>query len=213
MFTVLADTHLQRILAFHIDDGYELMDLVTQHIADDAPDFHIDLGDTFSSELYQGRNVLDFKETVQRHLDQRPFLGRICHSAPFFIALGNHEGELGWLRDGTPDNIAVWATTARKLIYPLPTPDDFYTGNTQLEDFVGLRENYYAWEWGDALFVILDPYWYTTTQAARRRHRARQRRQLGLDPRRTAVPLVLRHPRQQPTPPSSSSSPTRSPAA
>ncbi|MCP5113208.1 MAG: hypothetical protein GY953_20445, partial [bacterium] len=28
---------------------------------------------------------------------------------------------------------------------------------------VGLRENYYAWGWGDALFVVLDPYWYTTT--------------------------------------------------
>jgi len=23
---------------------------------------------------------------------------------------------------------------------------------------VGLRENYYAWTWGDALFVVLDPY-------------------------------------------------------
>lgn len=26
---------------------------------------------------------------------------------------------------------------------------------------VGIRENYYSWEWGDALFVVLDPYWYT----------------------------------------------------
>ena len=163
-FTVLADTHLQRILAYHIDDGHELMDIVTQHIVDDAPDFHIDLGDTFSSELYQGRNVLDFEETVQRHIDQRPFLGRICHSAPFFIALGNHEGEIGWLRDGTANNLPVWATTARKQLYPLPSPDGFYTGNTQVEDFVGLREDYYAWEWGDALFVVLDPYWYTTVK-------------------------------------------------
>ena len=27
-----------------------------------------------------------------------------------------------------------------------------------------LLEDYYAWEWGDALFVCLDPYWYTTTK-------------------------------------------------
>jgi hypothetical protein len=25
----------------------------------------------------------------------------------------------------------------------------------------GLLQNYYAWEWGDALFVALDPYWYS----------------------------------------------------
>jgi hypothetical protein len=31
-------------------------------------------------------------------------------------------------------------------------------------EFVGLREDYYAWEWGDALFVVLDPFWYTTTK-------------------------------------------------
>ena len=30
-----------------------------------------------------------------------------------------------------------------------------YTGGT-----LGLLEDYYAWEWGDALFVVLDPYRY-----------------------------------------------------
>ena len=29
---------------------------------------------------------------------------------------------------------------------------------------VGIRENYYAWEWGDALFVVIDPYMYTKTK-------------------------------------------------
>ena len=163
-FTVLADTHLQRILAFQMEADYALMETVTRHIADDQPDFHIDLGDTFSCELYQGRNILDYQEALQRHLDQRPFLGRICHSAPFFIALGNHEGEQGWLLDGTPDNLAIWATNARKLLYPLPAPDGFYVGNAEAEDFVGLRENYYAWEWGNALFIVLDPFWYTTSK-------------------------------------------------
>ncbi|MCP5116086.1 MAG: hypothetical protein GY953_35110, partial [bacterium] len=51
----------------------------------------------------------------------------------------------------------------RKLYYPNPLPDGFYTGSTLKEPFVGLRENYYAWEWGDALFVVLDPFWYTPT--------------------------------------------------
>ena len=28
----------------------------------------------------------------------------------------------------------------------------------------GQRENYYAWQWGDALFIVIDPYWYTKTK-------------------------------------------------
>ena len=61
----------------------------------------------------------------------------------------------------SPDNIAVWATKARKTYYLNPSPNGFYTGSDRVEDYVGLRENYYYWQWGDALFVVLDPYWYT----------------------------------------------------
>ncbi len=65
--------------------------------------------------------------------------------------------------DGTAENIAIYATKARKIYYPNPSPNCFYSGNTTVEDFVGLPENYYAWEWGDALFVVLDAYRYLTT--------------------------------------------------
>ena len=142
----------------------ELYRCALRNVAADSPDFHIDLGDTFLCEDYSGRDVLDLDDAVVRHLAQRPFLDLVCHSAPFFMVLGNHEGEQGWRLDGTADNVAVWATNARKLIYPLPAPDGFYSGNTNQLPFVGLREDYYAWEWGDALFVVLDPYWYTTTK-------------------------------------------------
>jgi hypothetical protein len=55
----------------------------------------------------------------------------------------------------------VWAALARKILFPNPFPDGFYGGAEQMEPFVGQRQNYYAWEWGDALFVVLDPYWYS----------------------------------------------------
>jgi PKD repeat protein len=87
----------------------------------------------------------------------------VAHSAPFFFVLGNHEGEAGYRLDGTENNVVVYATRARKLYYPNPIPDGFYTGNSSMEAFAGLPEDYYAWEWGDALFVVLDPYRYTTT--------------------------------------------------
>ena len=60
------------------------------------------------------------------------------------------------------DNLAVWATQARQTFYPNPTPDAFYSGSTTAEPLIGVRDGYYAWTWGDALFVVLDPYWYST---------------------------------------------------
>ena len=35
-------------------------------------------------------------------------------------------------------------------------------GNLTPHEAVGLLQDYYAWEWGDALFIVLDPYWFTT---------------------------------------------------
>ncbi|MBN2561837.1 MAG: hypothetical protein JXQ75_13000 [Phycisphaerae bacterium] len=163
-FTVQADSHLRDTIRMKDQARQDLYRQTLHNARMDDPDFHIDLGDTFHCEHYIGRDVLDFQEAVTRHLDQRPYLGRLCHSAPFFFALGNHEGEQGWRLDGTRDNVAVWATNARKMLYPLPVPDDFYSGSTDEPEFVGLREDYYAWEWGDALFVVLDPFWYTTTK-------------------------------------------------
>ena len=54
----------------------------------------------------------------------------------------------------------------RKTYFPNPQPDGFYSGNTAVEKFVGLRENYYAWTLGNALFVVLDPYWYMSKSPA-----------------------------------------------
>lgn len=92
----------------------------------------------------------------------RPYFGIPCPSAPLYLVLGNHEGEAGWRIDGTESSIAVMASNTRKLYYPNPLPNSFFSGNSISENFVGLRENYYSWEWGNALFIVLDPYWYTT---------------------------------------------------
>ncbi len=157
-FTVQSDSHLG-------DSNYsaELYERTLLNALDDNPDFHIDLGDTFMAE----KLAANYDEAVALYLEQRSYFGLICHSAPLFLVNGNHEGELGWELDGTPNNIAIWATNARLLYYPNPEPNDFYSGSTTIDDYVGLRENYYTWEWGDALFIVLDPFWYTTTKPGR----------------------------------------------
>ena len=45
-------------------------------------------------------------------------------------------------------------------------PNGFYSGDSAEEPFVGKRASWYAWNWGDALFVVLDPYWYTKTKSS-----------------------------------------------
>ncbi|MGD8450448.1 MAG: metallophosphoesterase [Phycisphaerae bacterium] len=162
VFTVQSDPHMIAGSLGPDADRDTLYRLTLANVAADRPDFHIDLGDTFFCEDYGGRDVLDGVEAVERHVAQRLYFDAVAHSSPLLLALGNHEGEQGWRLDGTAENVAVWAAGARKLVYPLPVPGSFYTGNSDVTAFVGLREDYYAWTWGDALFVVLDPYWYTT---------------------------------------------------
>ena len=155
-FTVQADPHA---ISGNRAKNLELYQTTLLNALADSPDFHLDLGDT----SYSG-NAVDYAQALDYCIAHRPYFGLLCHSAPLFLVLGNHDGELGWSLDGTADNVAVWATNARKLVYPNPYPDGFYTGSATIEDFVGLRGNYYAWKWGNALFVVLDPFWYTTTK-------------------------------------------------
>ena len=155
-FTIIADSHLGT--AKHCNP--DLYTRACLNVLADEPDFHLDLGDTFRSSKVKSPN---YDKIAQLFAEQRKFFGLFSHSAPVFLVIGNHECETGWMLDGTADNLPVWTTTARKLYFPNPVPDEFYTGNATVEELVGLRENYYAWEWGDALFVVIEPWWYTKT--------------------------------------------------
>ncbi len=149
-FTLQADSHLDRGTA----PGVYLQSLTNARVA--KPDFHIDLGDTFMTEKYA-----EFRQAAPQYLAQRYYFGVIGQAAPVFLALGNHDGEMGRYSDGTATNMTVWANALRKKYFPNPRPDGFYTGNATPDKTAGLLENYYAWEWGDALFVVLDPFWFT----------------------------------------------------
>lgn len=154
-FAVEADPHLDT------NTTPAAYSLTLQNIMDADPDFLLDLGDNFMSEK---QPVVDQPTITARHLLYRPYYGSVCHSVPLYLAIGNHEGELGWRMDTTFTCMPVLTTNTRKLYYPNPYPNTFYSGDTIPENHVGLRENYYAWEWGDALFMVIDPYWYTTVK-------------------------------------------------
>ena len=149
-FTVQSDSHL---------DYNTLPELYTRTLANalaDQPDFHFELGDTFMTDKYA-----NYQDAAKQYLAQRYYFGLLCHSAPLFFALGNHDGERGSALNGSANNTTVWAATQRKRYLPNPQPDAFYAGNAKPESYVGLLQDYYAWTWGDALFVVLDPFWFT----------------------------------------------------
>lgn len=150
-FTVTADSHLDQNT-----DPALYQRALTNALAD-APDFHIDLGDTFMTDKHESR-----ESAARQYLAQRFYFGQLCRSAPLFLVLGNHDGEESKLLRGGADSLAVWSNTMRKLYFPNPAPDGFYAGNVTRDPLAGLLEDYYAWQWGDALFVVLNPYWHST---------------------------------------------------
>jgi hypothetical protein len=127
-----------------------------------SPDFLVDLGDNFMNDKLP---VINGSTITERNVLFRNYWQELCHSSSLFVAMGNHEGELGWLPDTGPTSLPSMAANIRKTHIPNPSPGSIYTGNNTPSPFVGLRENYYAWEWGDALFVVIDPYINTKSKA------------------------------------------------
>ena len=156
-FVIEADPHLDA------SSDTALYRLCLKNQLEDAPDFMIDMGDNFMTDkLNNGQGFVPEDTIPYRCKLLRSFYQSECHSVPLFLVLGNHEGEEGWYLNNSPNNVAVWDTKYRKKYFTNPQPDAFYTGDTTNNNFVGKREAYYAMTWGDALFVVLDPFWNTT---------------------------------------------------
>jgi hypothetical protein len=153
-FTMTADVHLDE------HTSTEVYEQSLANIRADQPDFHLDLGNLFMTDKHATRD-----EAARQYLAQRFYLGQIGSSVPLLLALGVHDGESSKYDDGSPDSLAAWSNTLRKKYFPNPVPDSFYTGDTTPHPPGGVLENYFAWEWGDALFVVLDPYRYSLRQS------------------------------------------------
>ena len=159
-FTITSDSHVN----IQLGSATTWQQTMT-NVASDHPDFEIDCGDTFAMDSVTTASGAD-----QAYLYQRQFFDTVGNSAPVFLVVGNHEQQEAWhLGDtGNPaTSPPVLGVNAEKKYYLNPVPDAFYSGNTDQYSYISgdhLREDYYAWTWGNALFVVIDPYWYTTTK-------------------------------------------------
>ncbi len=175
-FTVTSDGHVNILLGGDTQWQTTLTNVATD-VANGQSDFHIDLGDSVAMDNGQTTNgsvtSIGAARTVHLYARNANRFGRFSHSAPLFLLPGNHEQTEGWHLDdkgigNEEDSLPVWRTNVQKLYFPGPVPDSFYSGNTETYDYIEgdhMLENYYAWNWGDALFIVLDPFWYTARKA------------------------------------------------
>jgi len=135
---IVADEHL-----WPIDPTQQVLYGITlDNILDKGPDLRFSLGDFSGCESYVTWPIANVEEGIYRYFLQRQAMQDVNTCGAFFLALGNHEGEQGWS--------AIKDVAYQSRLAAIPNP---ITG--------GLRQNYYSVEWGDALFIVLDPFTYT----------------------------------------------------
>ena len=72
------------------------------------------------------------------------------------MVLGNHDGEKG-TSGSRMDDIGPWSYRQRTTRFPEPLIDGrMCTGKMNFKNGVG--SHYYACEWGNTLFIVLDPF-------------------------------------------------------
>lgn len=155
-FVVQADSHLDT------STDVRVYQQTLANMLEDQPDFMVDLGDTTMVDKFGSFYI----RASSQYLAQRYYMGRMAHSVPVYFTLGNHDGEKGERLTGKPDSMPLWSLGMRKKFFPNPEPGGIYSGNSIPFEQAGLLQNYYAWEWGSALFVVLDPFWSTTSRKA-----------------------------------------------
>lgn len=103
---------------------------------------------------------------------RKQYLGLMANATSLMLVNGNHEQAHLANLGGVFNNASVWAADGRLKYYPLPAPGGaFYTGDETkmapqngyptIAATDGYLRDYYAFTWGDALFVTIDPYWHS----------------------------------------------------
>ncbi len=161
-FGIQGDSHPERIGKMFSPDLYALN---MKNAAEKELDFYLAMGDDFSIEKLIEKDQLTEANVNLVYQNQQDFFGLVGHSAPVFLVNGNHEQAAGYLlSEAYPTPYAdapVLAGKARVTWFALPGPGEFYSVDPMEVAGVGRVRDYYAWEWGDALFVVIDPYWHS----------------------------------------------------
>lgn len=147
-FAIQADSHLDQ------NTDTNLYKQTLQNIVSEKPSFLIDLGDTFMSEKFAKTQ----QEVEKRYIEAKSYFDSLG-SIPLYLVTGNHDGENGWDTRNGQNSMLTWTRDERlKYFQPYKISKSSYSGNT-------LTANYYSFVEGDAQFIVLDPFNYSTEKA------------------------------------------------
>jgi hypothetical protein len=140
-------------------DGSEpigVLDEVVRNVRRERPEFVLALGDNVAWSTSRN-DAQDGPVLAERAYSlYRRHLAPLSMSCPHFGLIGNWEGESGKLPS---DSVATVAEVRRRYT-PNPDHSTYAFGGSPDEDF-------YAFDWGPALFVILNVQSYTTPSGGR----------------------------------------------
>ena len=128
----------------------EVLDEVVRNVRRDRPDFVIALGDNVAWSTSRNSPQPDDVGATRAYTMYRRHIDPLSMSCPYFGLIGNWEGESGKL---PADSVARVAQVRRRFA-PSPNAQTYPQGGSPDED-------YYAFEWGPVLFVILNVQSYT----------------------------------------------------
>jgi Calcineurin-like phosphoesterase len=157
-FLLLTDSHIfPRRIYPHQSAPLEAQEAtlyqVANNMAQENADFMVNLGDMLDFHVFGFNDPPPTSDdTRDAYLNYRRVLGSSLGNMAHFPVIGNWDGENG---DFSSEEIE--RSRSQRLLYaPGPTPDTYPEGGNELQD-------YYAFQWGDALFVVLNVMTYTPT--------------------------------------------------
>ena len=144
-FTLITDSHINLV-----NSADRLIGIANKTVQNDNSDFVIFLGDNMELSENGYGYIEDEIEAIQKYEKFRDALISASFYLPSFFTIGNWEGEAGWIEE---ENLTL-ARNIRKKYIPNPSNTTYLEGGNDHED-------YYAFTWGNALFVVLNVMSYT----------------------------------------------------
>lgn len=147
-FALFSDSHIYP----EAPRRYRVLSEVTQSILARRPDLSLMLGDNIQTFTSHGGPMIEKRYGRILYAQLRHALGSLPSSVPLFNTIGNWEGENGW----HPERERGWARQARMTWIPTPDSETYPDGGSQFGD-------YYGFNWGDVLFLVLNVTGYTSS--------------------------------------------------
>jgi len=142
---LITDTHIGADLNYSNQGDPVVLRKVGEQIKNCRPDFIINLGDILDFHQYGFEPPPSDSALHAAYLNYRSLLGDALGQASHFQVIGNWDGENGWF---TEEEIAT-SRGQRRLIMSGPSSDTYPEGGST-------EGGYYAFTWGDALFIVLN---------------------------------------------------------